>query len=241
MSLLDIEYLDCEQTSIGLICLRERTLPTEPPTVITEITLDHEFLMSSHNTASERALSTVALEMHAGRELRVLVGGLGLGYTARQALRSERVSAVRVIEFVPQVIRWMERGMIPLSNELNGDRRLEVLHGDVFATLAGPPCAPAHDLILIDVDHSPGERLGDENATFYSAAGLARAKAHLAPSGILGVWSHVEHSPFADAMRRSFSEVRIESVEFENLVVDETETNWLFFGRDSRREGGGGG
>ncbi len=232
MSLLDIEYLDCEQTSIGLICLRERTLPTEPPTVITEITLDHEFLMSSHNTASERALSRFALEMHAGRELRVLVGGLGLGYTAREALLSERVAAVRVIEFVPQVIAWMKRGMIPLSSELNRDRRLEVVHGDVYGTLAAPPAGPDHDLVLIDVDHSPGERLGDENEDFYSDAGLARVRAHLAPGGILGVWSHAEHSPFADAMRRSFSEVRIEPVEFENLVVEETETNWLFFGRD---------
>jgi len=121
VSLPDIEYIDCKQTSIGLICLRERTLPSEPATVITEITLDHEFLMSSYNTASERALASIALEMHAGRGLRVLVGGLGLGYTAREALRSDRVGAVRVIEFVPQVIRWMQRGMIPLSAELNGD------------------------------------------------------------------------------------------------------------------------
>ena len=232
MSLPDIEYIDCKQTSIGLICLRERTLPSEPATVITEITLDHEFLMSSYNTASERALASIALEMHAGRGLRVLVGGLGLGYTAREALRSDRVGAVRVIEFVPQVIRWMQRGMIPLSAELNGDARLEVLHGDVYGTLEAPPDAVRHDLILIDVDHSPDERLGEENGAFYTEAGLARAKDHLAPGGVLAVWSYAEHSPFADAMRAAFAEVRVEPVAFENVVLEETETNWLFFGRD---------
>ncbi len=234
MSLLDIEYIDCEQTTIGMICLRERTLPTEPPTVITEITLDHEFLMSSYNTASERALSSVALEMHEGTDLRVLVGGLGLGYTAREVLLSDRVGSLRVIEFVPQVIGWMERGLIPLSAELNADPRLEAVHGDAYAILAAEPEpeTPLYDLILIDVDHSPDEMLGDGNAAFYSEAGLERAKQHLAPGGVLGVWSYAEHSPFADAMRASFAEVRVESVVFENIVLEESETNWLFFARD---------
>jgi len=232
VSLRDIEYIDCEQTSIGLICLRERTLPGLPPTVITEITLDHEFLMSSYNTASERALSSVALELHAGRNLRVLVGGLGLGYTAREALRSERVGSVRVVEFVPQVIRWMKEGMIPLSGELNEDARLDVVHGDVYGLLDAPPQAALHDLILIDVDHSPDEWLGDDNGAFYTEAGLVRAKRHLAPGGVLAVWSYAEHSPFADAMRAAFAEVRVEPVSFDNVILGERETNWLFFGRD---------
>ena len=232
MSLLDIEYIDCEQTSIGLICLRERTLPTEPATMITEITLDHEFLMSSYNTTSERALASVALEMHTGRDLRVLVGGLGLGYSAREALRSDRVGSVRVIEFLPQVIRWMEKGMIPLSAELNGETRLDVVHGDVYGTLDAPPEAALHDLILIDVDHSPDDWLGDENGAFYTEAGLARAKEHLSPGGVLAVWSHAKHSPFAAAMRAAFAKVRVEPVAFENVFLEETETNWLFFGRD---------
>lgn len=232
MSLSDIEYTDCEETPIGLICLRERTLPTEPATVITEITLDNEFLMSSYNTASERALTSVALEMHQGRDLRVLVGGLGLGYTAREALLSDRVGSVRVVEFLPRVVWWMRQGMIPLSAELNGDSRLYVAHGDVYGVLDAEPEAGLHDLILIDVDHSPDERLGSENAGFYTEAGLARAKKHLAPGGVLAVWSYAEHSPFADAMRASFTECRVEPVSFENTVLDETETNWLFFGRD---------
>jgi spermidine synthase len=235
VSLPDIEYIDCQQTSIGLICLRERTLPTEPATVITEITLDHEFLMSSHSMASERALASIALEMHSGRSLRVLVGGLGLGYTAAEALRSERVGSVRVIEFVPQVIRWMEQGMVPLSGELNADARLELAHGDAYATLGATPGEALFDLILIDVDHSPDEWLGEENRVFYTQAGLTRAKEHLAPGGVFAVWSYAEHSPFADAMRGAFAEVRVEPISFENVAFGDTETNWLFFGRDPER------
>lgn len=234
MSLPDIEYIDCVETPIGLLCLRERTLPATPATVISEITLDHEFLMSSHCTASERALASIALEMHPGRDLRVLVGGLGLGYTAHEALRSDRVAAVRVIEFIPQVIRWMEQGRFPLSAELARDPRLEVVPGDVYRALDAPPEGALHDLILIDVDHSPDERLGDENQAFYSEAGLRRARKHLAPGGVLAVWSYAEHSPFAEAMRAAFAEVRIERVAFENAVLQEPETNWLFFGRDER-------
>ena len=67
-----------------MLCLRQRELLSEPGTMVTEITLDHEFLMSSYSTASERALSRFALDMHPGRDLKVLVGGLGLGYTAHE-------------------------------------------------------------------------------------------------------------------------------------------------------------
>ena len=232
MARAELEYIDCEETAIGLLCLRERTLPTEPPTVVTELTLDHEFLMSSHCTASERALATRALAMHPGRDLRVLVGGLGLGYTAREVLRSERVAAVRVVEFVPRVIEWMRDGRLPLSEALQRDPRLSVAHGDVYAELDAPRGDARHDVVLVDVDHSPDEPLGTGNAGFYTEAGLIRAKRHLAPGGVLGVWSYAEHSPFVDAMHAAFETVETETVTFENDVVGEPETNWLFFGRD---------
>ena len=230
-SILDIDVLDAEQSPIGMICLRTRPHPREPDTRITEITLDHEFLMSSMNTASERALSSCALEMHPGRELRVLIGGLGLGYTAWEVLQCERVAQVRVIEYLPQVIGWVARGLVPLSDSLNAEPRLDVVEGDVYARMAAPP-TETFDLVLIDVDHSPDEWLADENDTFYSEDGLRAARRHLQPGGILGVWSHAPHSPFADAMRNVFGEVRTEQVTFENPFFEEPETNWLFFARN---------
>ena len=115
------EILASEETSLGMLCLRQRELLAEPGTMVTEITLEHEFLMSSYSIASERALAGFALEMHTGRDLRVLVGGLGLGYTAHAALESDRVEKVEVVEFLPPVIEWLDRGLVPLSAELKAN------------------------------------------------------------------------------------------------------------------------
>lgn len=187
--------------------------------------------MSSYLTASEQALSQTAIMMHAGDDLRVLVGGLGLGYTAEAALRSNRVARCEVVEYLPQVIDWMKQGLVPLSLKLNAERRLAVTQGDIYQHLAGPP-QQKHDLILIDVDHSPDDNLDDGDGVFYTAAGLQRAKLHLAEKGILGVWSYAESSPFADALRESFREVRIEPVTVFNDLIDVEQTDWLFFARD---------
>ena len=230
MSPSNIEILAYESTPLGVLCLRRRELLGEPGTVVTEITLNHEFLMSSYNTASERALAGGALAMHAGTDLQVLVGGLGLGYTAREVLTSQRVGQVEVVEFLPQVIDWLDRGLVPLADELKGDSRFAVVEGDVYDRLSGPP-GRKWDMILIDVDHSPDERLDGASGSFYTDQGLQRAKEHLASEGVLAVWSYAESSPFADALRRAFSEVRVEPVVFENKLIDEEHTDWLFFAR----------
>ena len=245
----EFDVLAAEETAIGMICLRQRGIPSEPGAVVTEITLDHQFLMSSENTASERALAARAIELHGGDALRVLVGGLGLGYTAHEALRSERVAHVEVVELLAPVIEWTRKGLVPLAGELTGDPRFSVRQGDVYAELAAPPAsvsavasrgragreapkAPSSfDVILIDVDHSPDERLGPSNAGFYTVEGLRLAKRHLAPDGVLAVWSYAESSPFADALHTAFGEVHVESLRFENRVIEAEETNWLFLAR----------
>ena len=109
MSAPKLEILAHEPSRLGMLCLRRRELPHDPGVMVTEITLNHEFLMSSLNTASERALSLTALDMHEGDGLSVLVGGLGLGYTAQAALSSTRVARVEAVEFLPEVVAWLER------------------------------------------------------------------------------------------------------------------------------------
>ena len=240
-----LEILAYEPTPLGLLCLRRREVPGAPGTSVTEITLDHEFLMSSLLTASEEALARRAVARHAGDALDVLVGGLGLGYTAHAALGSARVARVEVVELLPQVIDWLARDLVPLAGALKADRRLVVTQGDVYARLLAPP-APTHDLILIDVDHSPDEPLARGDAPpadgfhgvdfhgvgFHGVGGLARAKRHLAPGGVLAVWSSAESSPFVDALRRTFASVEAEPITVENPQIDETQTDWLFFARD---------
>jgi spermidine synthase len=224
------DYLAAEESPLGLVCLRRRAIAGDPDEVATEITLDHQFLMSSANTASERALADRALALHAGADLSVLVGGLGLGYTAHAVLASPRVARLEVVEYLEPVIGWLRAGELPLSVELARDARFAVAHGDVYARLALEP-TERWDLILIDVDHSPEEPLGSESDSFYRETGLARARRHLAAGGVLGVWSYAESPHFADALARVFAEVHVERVQFENRVVGEQETNVLFFAR----------
>jgi spermidine synthase len=228
MSELNLEILAYEESPLGPLCLRRRELLSQRGTFVTEVTLNHEFLMSSLYTDSERALAQTALQMHSGNDLQVLVGGLGLGYTAREAVLSQRVARVEVVELLPQVIDWLGRGLVPLSSELCGEQRLVVHQGDIYRRLAGPP-HQQFDVILIDVDHSPEERLGKESGSFYSTQGLRTARRHLASDGILGVWSYAECSPFAEALSETFAQVRVEPVTYDNRMIDQQRTDWLFF------------
>lgn len=227
----NLKILAYESTPLGTLCLRRRELLSRPGTFVTEVTLNHEFLMSSYYTDSERVLSSTAIDMHTGHELRVLIGGLGLGYTAREALRSERVAAVEVVELLPQVIDWLDQGLVPLSNELNKEGRLGITEGDIYKRLAETP-VDLLDLILIDVDHSPEERLANDSASFYTRDGLVAAGRHLAEGGILAVWSYAEDSRFAEALRNVFAHVRVEPVTYDNQLIDERRTDWLFFARN---------
>ncbi|MDT8369089.1 MAG: hypothetical protein RQ745_07765 [Longimicrobiales bacterium] len=226
----NLEILALENTELGPLCLRRRELLASPGTVVTEITLNHHFLMSSRHTDSEEALAGVALEMHQGSGLDVLVGGLGLGYTAHAALSSPRVASVRAVEFLPQVIEWLDGDLLPLSIPLAGDERFSVVRGDAYALLAEPP-STTYDLVLIDIDHAPHDRLSEGDGAFYTEEGLRRARRHLAPGGVLGVWSWAESSPFSRALRVVFDEVRVEAVTFFVDAVNEERTDWLFFGR----------
>jgi len=231
LSSSNLEILAYENTPLGDLCLRRRELLSRPGTVITEITLDHQLLMSSYITVSERALAEEALARHGGEDLSVLVGGLGLGYTAAAVLKSPRVRQVEVVEIFPTVVGFLRDGLVPLSSELLADSRFAVRDGDVYATLYDRS-DERWDLVLVDVDHAPDDHLGAGNESFYTEPGLARAKLHLAPGGILAVWSYAESSPFVDALHATFGVVEVVPVTYLNDLVDEQHTDWLFLAWD---------
>jgi spermidine synthase len=231
MSPSGIRILAYEETPLGVLCLRQRETPGLPGVLITEVTLNHEFLMSSLHTDSERALASRALERRKGADLDVLIGGLGLGYTAREALGSDRVGRVEVFELLPAVIAWTENGLVPLGGVPGRDPRLVVREGDVYAMLMAPP-ASTRDVILIDVDHGPDAPLAVRNLPFYTRRGLSEAKRHLRPGGVLGVWSSDRNEDFEGSLGDVFAHVDVEPVEFRNELVDEDETNWIFLASD---------
>jgi spermidine synthase len=226
-----LKILAYEETCLGPLCLRERELLSNPGTMVTEVTLNHEFLMSSFNTDSERVISNRGVEIHNGKSLKTLVGGLGLGYTAAELLKHSNVASVEVIEFLPPVIDWMNQGLIPLSDCLANVDELTVAQGDIYARLLSQPI-DTFDLIVIDVDHSPSDQLDQQEHAFYTAAGLERAKTHLKPGGVLAVWSYAQSSDFANALRSTFQQVSVEPVTTMNSLVGHQQTDWLFFGCD---------
>jgi spermidine synthase len=194
--------------------------------------------MSDLHTQSERRLATGALALLPERSLRVLVGGLGLGFTAAEALRDPRVSHCTVIELLPAVLDWWRRGLHAQAQALRAEPRLELRQDDVFRWFAAPPGAERFDAILLDVDHDPEALLAPENAAFYTADGLRAAAAHLAPDGVLATWSTSANDAFAATLREVFPLVEVESVRFWNELVDEEKVDTLFFARRTVPEQG---
>jgi spermidine synthase len=227
---LEYEVIAHAESPIGVLILQRRNTPT--PDVI-ELTLEHQFLMSSAVTVSERALATRAIAMHGGSDLDVMIGGLGLGYTSKAALDSNRGARVEAVELVQPIIDWFATGAIPLGAELMADARFHVVQGDVFERLRHP-ATRTHDIILVDVDHSPDERLHESSKSLYSRAGLALAARHLNPGGVFGLWSTSDSPAFEEELCSTFGDVRVEPVEFFNETIGREETNWLFFARHPR-------
>jgi len=126
------EELDHRETPIGALSLRRRREPKIGVDVY-EIKLGDEYLMSSLFTASEIALAQLGLAELSGDNLDVVVGGLGLGYTAQAVLEHKQVASLVVVEALEAVIDWHKSGLVPLGPTLTGDARCRLIHGDFFA------------------------------------------------------------------------------------------------------------
>jgi len=130
--LLDFEELDYQQTPLGDISLRRRAEPRLEGKILYEVKLGEEFLMSSLFTEAEVQLARLGLAELDGSELDIVVGGLGLGYTAVAVLENSSVRSLNVIEVMAPVIDWHRRGLVPLGSQLTSDPRCSLVHGDFF-------------------------------------------------------------------------------------------------------------
>ena len=191
------EELAWRQTPIGEISLRRRLDPRLHVDVY-EVKVGDEFLMSSLFTVAEEELARLGLAALPGAGLDVVVGGLGLGYTARAVLEDPRVRSLLVVEAIGEVISWHERGLLPYASALIADPRNRFAEADFFALAAsadGFGGGPV-DAVLLDVDHSPRHVLAPAHAALYTPDGLRRLAAHLRPGGVFGLWS--DDPPDAD-------------------------------------------
>lgn len=206
---------------MGLLTLRRRLEPSLQIDVH-EVILGDEHLMSSLFTVAETALATLGLAAVGGDDLDVVVGGLGLGYTALAALAERRVRSVRVVEALDAVIGWHVAGHFPWATALTTDPRCELVQGDFFALVAdGAPFgadAPERcHAVLLDVDHTPTHVLHPSHAAFYEPAGLARLAGRLHPGGAFALWSDTPAAPeFTAGLELAVGPTDVHRVPFPN-------------------------
>jgi spermidine synthase len=214
---------------MGAISLRRRREPTLG-TDVYEVKLDDDFLMSSLFTVAEVELARLGLGAAAGDRLAVLVGGLGLGYTALSALEDPRVGSLAVVEALPEVVDWHERGLLPTSATLTGDPRCRLVRADFFATLAPGPADL--DVVLVDIDHSPRHLLHQDHAAFYTPEGLAGLRSRLRPGGVFALWSDdPPDAEFEALLQGVFRTTQTHVVEFDNFLTGGTSANTVYVAR----------
>jgi len=228
------EELDYRPTAKGPAILRRRWVPAVDRHVV-EILLGDEHLMSDLFIEGESELARRALTRAPDRPLSVLVGGLGLGYTARAALEDPRVARLLVLDALQPVIEWHEEGLVPLTPPLRDDARCALRLADFFTWFS--PGSPRHsdetyDLVLLDIDHSPTRLLAPDHAAFYSARGLADLALGMRPDAIFAMWSDdpAEES-FIQALKGVFADVQAEDVRFDNPLTGDPSRCTLYLAR----------
>ncbi|MCW4457207.1 spermidine synthase [Microbacterium sp. MPKO10] len=234
--IIRFEELDWQPTVMGDLTLRRRMEPVVGQEIY-EVKLGEEFLMSSLFTVAEEELAERGLAAVEGEELTVLVGGLGLGYTAVTALRDERVRALTVVDRLPAVIDWHKRMLLPVSAELVADARTSLVEDDFFALMRAEPAADErYSAILLDIDHSPRHRLDSGNDDFYRSEGLRALDRHLAPGGVFALWSDdPPDDEFMVELRAVFDEATAHVVEFDNPVTGGVSSNTVYVARSRAR------
>jgi spermidine synthase len=224
------EELDYQRTPLGELILRRRRSPSVPQEWVYEVKLDHEMLMSSSVNVSEQALARLALEGRSPRVSDVLVGGLGLGYTAAAALEYPGVRRVVVMELLAPVIAWHRDRLVPMAGKLLDDPRCVLVEDDFFQYVLrnAQTKQERYDVILVDIDHSPECWLHSRHADFYREAGIRALADCLQPDGVFGLWSASKPAPeFLERVRRVFPHCRSCEVPFFNPHMNETDSNWV--------------
>ncbi len=237
MTPLPYEELDFAWTPAGEISLRRRW-DRVTQRWVHEVRLGEEFLMTSQFTATEVALATLGLAAAPERDLRVLVAGLGLGFTAHEALRDQRVGALSVVELTGAVIDWHRRDLVPQTAGLAADPRTTLLEADFFDLVRTGRLDGPWDALLVDIDHSPVNLLDPGHGDFYSEAGLRLAADALAADGVLALWSDdLPDDRVTDRLRLVFAAARAERVDFDNEITGGVSSCTVYVATSPLREG----
>lgn len=245
------EELAFHDTPLGELSLRRRTILALENREVYEIILGDAYLMSSLFTTVEQELATLGLAAAAesfaeaeGTAFDVVVGGLGLGYTAVEVLKNSAVEKLFVVDYLEQVIEWHRTGLVPLGEVLTGDERCAFVHGDFFELALSDSDQPGFDpndsqrrfhAILLDIDHSPSKLLHDRHAAFYSVEGLQKLALRLLPGGIFALWSDdPPHDGFIARLEQAFDSCESHVVTFENPHTGKDSASTVYVTRAAR-------
>ena len=231
----DFEELDFRKTALGDLLLRRRRIHSLGGLEIYEVKLGDAFLMSSLFHEVEVALSHLGLGELNGTQWDVVVGGLGLGYTAVAALEHPEVASLLVIDALQPVIDWHQQGIVPLGLQLTSDPRTRLLHADFFERALSAegfdPQQPGRRFhaVLLDIDHSPRDLLHPRNASFYQPQGLGALAAHLHGGGVFALWSDdPPDDEFMHMLESAFGNARAHIVTFDNPLLDEKSASTVY-------------
>ncbi len=230
--------LDYRQTPLGELTLRRRRVAALEGSDVYEVKLGDAFLMSSLFHEVEVALADLGLADLDAPALDVVVGGLGLGYTAQAALKHPKVCSLIVVEALDAVIEWHKRGLVPLGPVLTRDPCCRFVHGDFFALAAAPsgfdPAEPGRKFhaVLLDIDHSPRNLLHARHGVFYEPAGLHGLVAQLHPGGVFALWSDdPPDEPFLAVLRSVFATADACVVTFYNPLLERDSASTVYVAR----------
>ena len=222
---LIFEELDWQTTPFGDISLRKRTEPRLDNLLIFEVKLNDDFLMSSLFVEAEEQLSTIGLaKLKANghdKDLNVIVGGLGLGYTALTALNDKDVKQLRTIDVMQPVISWHKQGILPIGDVLNTDERSELIHSNFFDVATDAKQGFLNDVqvdaVLLDIDHSPSHWLNETNRDFYTQESLQAVVNKIKSGGVFGLWSNeLPDDDFIALLNTVFASTEAHVVRFPN-------------------------
>ena len=188
---------------------------------------DGNELMNSRLGGSEEALATLSLDRLAGRPTpRVLIGGLGMGFTLRAAQSVAPPDARLIVsEIVPDLVDWASQHMAAVFGECLLDPRVEVRTGDVGVEIRS--AMGEFDAILLDVDNGPDGLTRADNDALYGEAGLAAARRALTPGGVLSVWSASPDQRFSKRLSRSGFDVTEKTVRAGRTKRGSRHTIWI--------------
>lgn len=236
---IKLEELAHHKTPLGELVLRRRPEPLLQNREVFEVKLGDEFLMSSLFTEGEKELANLGLAGLKGK-LDVVVGGLGLGYTAVAVLDHENVRDLLVIDVFQEVIDWHVSRVVPLGRRLSEDIRCEMLKGDFFELArTGFDVSDRKrkfDAVLLDIDHSPEYFLDQKNEIFYGFEGLKSLCKQLKDGGVFALWSNdPTDEEFRKHLESVFGKAMAHTVEFANPYTNSTSSNSVYVAHKKTR------